>query len=75
MPKKNKRVYRSSAASAAAGTPTYTPVSRTPEATFNPDYKPVIKDLRRIGILAGTFFVLLIALSFLMPWIEPLILR
>jgi hypothetical protein len=31
---------------------------------FNPDYAPVIKDLRRIGMLAGTFFVILIVLSF-----------
>ncbi|MDX9992148.1 MAG: hypothetical protein RBS68_08875 [Anaerolineales bacterium] len=31
---------------------------------FNPDYGPVKKDLRRIGILAGSFFVILVALSF-----------
>ncbi len=31
---------------------------------FNPDYSYVIKDLRRIGALAGTFFVVLIILSF-----------
>lgn len=34
---------------------------------FNPDYSYVVKDLKRIGVLAGTFFALLIALSFLMP--------
>jgi hypothetical protein len=34
------------------------------EREFNPDYSPVIKDLKRIGTLAGTFFVLLIVLSF-----------
>lgn len=33
-------------------------------ADFNPDYGPVKKDLKRIGILAGTFFVILVALSF-----------
>jgi hypothetical protein len=43
--------------------------SLTPE--FNPDYSYVIKDLKRIGILAGSFFVLLIALSFVMPLIMP----
>lgn len=32
---------------------------------FNPDYTPVIKDLRRIGVLAGTFFVVLVVLSFI----------
>lgn len=31
---------------------------------FNPDYTHVKKDLRRIGILAGSFFVILVALSF-----------
>ncbi|HWR65309.1 MAG TPA: hypothetical protein VN364_04270 [Bellilinea sp.] len=30
---------------------------------FNPDYGYVIKDLKRIGVLAGSFFVLLIALA------------
>lgn len=33
---------------------------------FNPDYTPVIKDLKRIGILAGSFLVVLIALSFIL---------
>jgi hypothetical protein len=31
---------------------------------FNPDYTYVIKDLKRIGIMAGSFFIILIALSF-----------
>lgn len=34
------------------------------ERDFNPDYSYVIKDLRRIGLLAGSFFVILIMLSF-----------
>lgn len=38
--------------------------SRRFEREFNPDYSYVIKDLRRIGLLAGTFFIILIALSF-----------
>ena len=33
---------------------------------FNPDYSDVIKDLKRIGILAGIFFALLIGLSFVL---------
>lgn len=37
---------------------------RSVEKEFNPDYSPVIKDLKRIGILAGTFFMVLIGLSF-----------
>jgi hypothetical protein len=31
---------------------------------FNPDYSHVKKDLSRIGVLAGSFIVLLIVLSF-----------
>ncbi len=41
----------------------------TTAAEFNPDYTYVVKDLKRIGALAGTFFVLLIALSFILPLI------
>jgi hypothetical protein len=35
-------------------------------AEFNPDYTAVKKDLKRIGILAGSFFVILIALTFIL---------
>ena len=31
---------------------------------FNPDYSTTKRDLKRIGILAGSFFALLIVLSF-----------
>jgi hypothetical protein len=37
---------------------------RASSTEFNPDYSYVRKDLRRIGILAGTFISLLILLSF-----------
>ena len=30
---------------------------------FNPDYHYVIKDIRRVGILAGSFIVVLVALA------------
>ena len=33
-------------------------------AEFSPDYTYVKRDLTRIGMLAGTFFVVLIVLSF-----------
>jgi hypothetical protein len=33
---------------------------------FNPDYTDVIKDLKRIGALAGIFLTILIALSFIL---------
>jgi hypothetical protein len=36
--------------------------ARQPE--FNPDYTHVKRDLSRIGVLAGSFFALLIVLSF-----------
>jgi hypothetical protein len=31
---------------------------------FNPDYSPVKKDLIRIAVLAGSFFVILVVLTF-----------
>jgi len=37
---------------------------RTAMAEFNPDYSYVKSDLTRIGILAGSFFVILVVLSF-----------
>jgi hypothetical protein len=52
MAKKNKR---------PAAIRMATPVA---PVEFNPDYTNVKKDLMRIGILAGTFFALLIVLSF-----------
>ncbi len=33
---------------------------------FNPDYHFVIKDIRRVGILAGSFFVVLVALAIIL---------
>ena len=38
------------------------PAARTTE--FNPDYTYIRRDLRRIGVLAGAFFVVLLVLSF-----------
>jgi hypothetical protein len=47
---------------------TTTSVSMTSSASrqteFNPDYSYITRDLRRVGVLAGSFFVLLIVLSF-----------
>jgi len=53
MAKKNRRTTSVSMTSSAA---------RQPE--FNPDYTHVKRDLSRIGVLAGSFFALLIVLSF-----------
>jgi hypothetical protein len=57
MAKKNKRVVTS-----VSVTPTASTANRTTE--FNPDYTYVKRDLGRIGMLAGSFFALLIVLSF-----------
>lgn len=38
--------------------------SRTYSTEFNPDYSQTLKDLRRIGILAGSFFAVLVIISF-----------
>jgi hypothetical protein len=31
---------------------------------FNPDYHNVIRDIRRVGLLAGSFIIILVILSF-----------
>jgi len=36
----------------------------TSSTEFNPDYTHVKRDLSRIGVLAGSFLVILVALSF-----------
>ena len=43
-------------------------VARTPRAAeeFNPDYTEIQNDLKRIGLLAGIFLAILIALSFIL---------
>jgi hypothetical protein len=70
VPKKTKRQVRSdNGATTSTATPTSTSPSRrssfarASEAEFNPDYTYVLKDLRRIGILAGSFFTILIVLA------------
>ena len=52
MANKSKRQKRTSARSSRGG------------AEFNPDYTDVKNDLKRIGTLAGMFFIILVALSF-----------
>ncbi|TLN09788.1 hypothetical protein FDZ74_11450 [bacterium] len=65
MSKKQKRQGSSANVSVAPIAEKITP-SRISSTTteFNPDYTPVIKDLKRIGILAGSFITLLVVLSF-----------
>jgi hypothetical protein len=73
MAKKSKKQTRkvSGAGASAASGPTSNEaptsaslVSRGFGSDFNPDYSQTLKDLRRIGVLAGTFFVVLLIISF-----------
>jgi hypothetical protein len=56
MSRKHRRQVRKTAA--------FMPAPRTTE--FNPDYTHVKRDLRRITLLAGSFVVILVALSFVL---------
>ena len=59
MAKKTRSVTTKSA-------PTFAGIQRGAPTSgeFNPDYSTIKKELKQIGILAGSFFVVLIALSF-----------
>jgi hypothetical protein len=64
MSKKSKR-QTSVTPAAVAPAPTFGGLQRKGETVeFNPDYTNVKRDLKRIGILAGSIFAVLIALSF-----------
>lgn len=52
---------------ASAPTATAASQARSYTTDFNPDYSETIKDLKRIGLLAGSFFVILIVLAFILP--------
>ena len=54
MSRKNRRQVSKTAAFMQAPRPT----------EFNPDYTHVKRDLRRIAVLAGSFTVILVVLSF-----------
>jgi hypothetical protein len=76
MSKKQKRRVSQSAAQ-AVGIATEKPVSKVVNSStvqarvrssiyeFKPDYTFVYRDIKRIGTLAGSFFVILIILSFI----------
>jgi len=63
MAKKN----RSTSVKAA---PTFAGIQRgaVVSTEFNPDYTTTKKELKRIGVLAGSFFALLIVLSIVIPY-------
>jgi hypothetical protein len=65
MSKKQKRqVSSGTVTSAPAAEKIATSRITSSSNEFTPDYSPVIRDLKRIGILAGSFIALLVILSF-----------
>lgn len=65
MPKRARRSTSKSTINTVTIQPTASIPSTSRTPTFNPDYSYVVSDLRRIGILAGSFVGLLIILSFI----------
>jgi hypothetical protein len=66
MAKKQKRQVSNTPVANPAPVQTVKRTITTGPADFNPDYAPVVKDLKRIGILAGSFFAVLIILTFIL---------
>ena len=64
MAKKTKRPIRRGV-NPSIEKPVADPLMTNRPAGFNPDYQYVTRDLRRVGILAGSFIVVLVALSIL----------
>jgi hypothetical protein len=62
----NKRQSRKSKRqrSSVSDTPRSSSSRASVSTEFNPDYSQTIKDLKRIGLLAGTFFTILLVLAF-----------
>jgi hypothetical protein len=79
--KTSRQVSKSSAStgsavsSSTASTTRTTLSSRYAETVVAPDYSYVRKDLKRIGILAGSMFGAMIILYFILPYILPLYAR
>ena len=74
MSKKSKRQTRKVTATRDIEAPGNSPYTsqfassaKPSDADFTPNYSYTIKDLKRIGLLAGSFFVILIALAFIVP--------
>lgn len=67
MPKKQSRQISKSQTTAAIAQPaakTFSTSGQVYSSDFNPDYTHVFKDLKRIAVLASSFTVILIVLSF-----------
>jgi hypothetical protein len=65
MAKKTKRTVNREASVTADKSSSDTLTSNRPSG-FNPDYQYVIKDIRRVGILAASFIVVLVALALIL---------
>jgi hypothetical protein len=65
MAKKTKRAVRREAYPSIEK-PVADPLATNRPTGFNPDYHYVIRDLRRVGLLAGSFIIVLLALSILL---------
>lgn len=63
MAKKSKRSNRRSSNHQAEKIGTE-PLTANRPSGFNPDYHIVIRDIQRVGILAGSFIVILVILTF-----------
>ena len=63
MSKKTKRQLRKDAATYFAHAKEEAS-SAGRSTNFNPDYSHIVNDLSRIGVLAGSFIVILVVLSF-----------
>jgi len=59
MPRKSKR-----RSSKSQNRPSQVAQSANKPFEFNPDYSYVVKDLRTIGVMAGSFVLILVVLSF-----------
>ncbi len=76
MAKKYKRnvsqsaVRKASVGGDGAAAPAERPSAASPfsrrTTEFNPDYTYVVNDLKRIGIMAGSFIAILVILSFIL---------
>ena len=62
MAKKSRRPVRREA-SPVMERPAVDPLVANRPSAFNPDYHFVIRDVRRVGVLAGSFILILVVLS------------
>ena len=62
--KRNRNVSKSTAKVSEASATSTTSRRRLSSTEFDPDYSDIVSDLKRIGTLAASFFVILIVLSF-----------